>query len=107
LTNNVNKLKAKDGGRTHPQKLRHNGGSEGNGGHNGDNTRDRDGDFSEGDSIEEEDRSNGFHATQFSLSEEGKALATFNSHLEYKIERPRTPNMVSLIVSGLKWRGCY
>ena len=51
LTEDVNVLKAKDGRKTYPQKCLCNGDSEGNGGHDGDNTVDRDGDFLDEENI--------------------------------------------------------
>ena len=84
LKKDVSDLKAKDDGRSYPQKRLHDGESEGDGNesHDGDNGEDRDGDLSDTGEVE----SDGSHATQFTISEEGEAFleATFDSHLDYK-----------------------
>ena len=92
LTEDVNVLEAKDGGRTYPQKCRHDGGSGGNTGHDGDNTIDRDGDLSDEENIEEVG-SDGSHTTRFPLSEGGEAFleATFDSRLDYKGRKAQIP----------------
>jgi len=101
LTNDVNALKAKDSGRTYPQKRRRDGGGEGTSGHDGDNIVDRNGDLSDVDDIEV-DGSDGSNSTRFQLSEQGEAFleATFDSRVSYKAGRLRSPNMASLTVSG-------
>jgi len=84
LKKEVDELKAKDDGRTYPQKCQCDGddGEEGNESHDGDKFENHNGDFS--DAGEEE--SDGSHASQFTLSTEGEAFleATFNSRLSYK-----------------------
>ena len=82
LQKDVNNLKAKDDGRTYPQKRRRNDDSEGDENHDGDSVEDRDDDLPGRGKVE----SDGSHATQFTLSEEGEAFleATFNSRLVYK-----------------------
>ena len=61
IAEDVNVPKAKDSGRTYPQKRRGDGGSEGNGGHDG-GPQDCDGDLSDEENIEEVG-SDGFHTT--------------------------------------------
>ena len=84
LKKDASDLKAKDDGRSYPQKRRRDGDSEGDGkeSHYGDNGEDRDGDFSDTGEVE----SDGSHATRFTVSVEGKVFleATFDSRLDYK-----------------------
>jgi len=96
LKKDVDELKAKDGERTYPQKLQHNGHDkvDDNKSHDGDNVvEDHDGDLSDTGMIEN-------NGSRFTVSEEGNAFfeATFDSRLKGRI---RLPNTASLTLGRL------
>ena len=103
LKKDVDDLKAKDDGRTYPQKRRRDGddGEEGIESHDGDEFENRDGDFSDAG----EGESDGSHAPQFTLSAEGEAFleATFDSRLSYKDRRKQ---IVRYGEPDSKWTTC-
>ena len=103
LTKDVDESKAKDDGRTYPQKRRRNGDDEGDEdeSHDGDDILDRDGDLLDTDEVEND----GSRASRFTILEEGKAFleATFNSRLEYK---DRKRHIAKYGEPDLKWTIC-
>ena len=84
LKKDIDELKAKDAGRTYPQKRQRDGDDEGNDdeSHDGDSDDSRDGDHSDSGEMEND----GSRSSRFILSEGGEAFleTTFNSRLEYK-----------------------
>ena len=103
LKKDVDDLKAKDDGRTYPQKRRRDGddGEEGIESHDGDEFENCD-----GDSLDAgEGESDGSHAPQFTLSVEGEAFleATFDSRLSYKDRRKQ---IVRYGEPDSKWTTC-
>ena len=72
LKKDVNDLKARDDGRTYPQKRQRDGddGEEGNKSHDGDEFENCDGDISDTGEVEND----GFYASQYTLSAEGEVF---------------------------------
>jgi len=103
LKKDVDNLKARDDGRTYPQKRLHDSddGEEGNGSHNGDEYENRDGDISDTGEVEND----GSYASQYTLSAEGKAFleATFDSRLQYKDRRNQ---IVKYSEPDSRWTTC-